>query len=238
MGRILVQNRKLVVPNVATNSISDAAIVAWNGFSESDTQSMVVGGWIKYKIRTVSYPTAISKGAHNVRGIEAGNIQPNKALYAKVNKAGSNSSDDIYTSVTTLDRWGHAIWLFTKTGLVHFYFNGILRRVTQLVAGWQNGEWWTEAGTSNLVANCTANIAAVSLIFASTNDPNKVLITPEQVKEMYEVGTIPKDIIYWPMDEGTGSGAGTCKAYVNGVNVSALDGSLSADSWVVDSPFN
>lgn len=238
MVRILVQNRRPVVPNVATNSISDAAIVAWNGFPESDTQSMVVGGWIKYKIRTASYPSAISKGAHNTRGVEVGKIQPNKVLYAKVNKAGSNSSDEIYNSPTTLDGWSHAIWLYKRTGFIYFYFNGKLVRKSTLSAGWQNGEWWTEAGVSTLVANCTVNTAVASLIFASTDNPNKVLATDEQILALYEIGAIPPDVIYWPMDEGNGSGAGTCKAYVNGVNVPALDGNLNTNSWVADSPFN
>lgn len=237
MGRILVQNRRPVVPGIAINTIMDAAIVAWNGFPEADTQSMVLGGWVRERTRSASYPTGFAKGAHNTRGVEAVNIQPNRAMYAKVDKSGSNSSDSLYTPIITL-QWANIVVIYTKGGLVTIYVNGAFRRNTQLSAGWTNGEWWTEAGTSSLVFTSNANIATCSGIFASTNDPNKVLITPEQIRAMYETGAIPKDIIYWPMDEGAGSGAGTCKAYVNGVNVPALDGSLSANSWVADSPFN
>jgi hypothetical protein len=124
MGRILVQNRRPVVPGIAINTIMDAAIVAWNGFPEANTQSMVLGGWVRERTRSASYPTGFAKGAHNTRGVEAVNIQPNRAIYAKVDKSGSNSSDSVYAPAQTLQRWTHIIYVYTKTGLVTLYANG------------------------------------------------------------------------------------------------------------------
>ena len=235
MGRILVQNRRPVVPDSATNIITDAAIVAWNGFPEADTQSMVLGGWVKKAPYFGSYD-CIMKGSYlNSGAFITVRSDPSGRAYPLLNKSGVATNTGTVINHDKL-RWFHVVAIISKTN-VTLYKNGILVSTASLIAGFNNGECWQ--GTAyDFMAVCSNAGRSCSAIFASTNDPNKVLITPEQIRAMYETGAIPKDIIYWPMDEGTGSGAGTCKAYVNGVNVPALDGSLSANSWVADSPFN
>jgi len=233
MGRILIQSRRAVVPNIANVTIADAALAAWNGFPESATQSMVLGCWMRERIKSNTWPTYVGKGSWQVRGMYS-SIDPWRNIYTVFNKTGANISDSGISPRFAAMRWTHIVLLITSTGIVSTYYNGNLLRRHSFGAGWNAGEFWTTAGTSNLAFNNNAHIATCAGIFASTDDPNRILITPEQIYAMYRTGAIPNNIIYWPMDEGAGTVA---NAYVNGALVPALAGSL-ANSWVLDSPFN
>lgn len=239
MGRILVQNRRPVVPNVAYMTITDTTIAAWNGFPESDTQSMVIGGWIRERVRSSAYPNPFSKGSFQKRGVQS-SVSPDRRIYSALNKS-LTSTNNSASSKITAKGWLHVVLFVSRAGVIRTYVNGALNGATT-ISGFSAGEHWTSAEDPAvhgiLTAPCTAALAVCNLIFASTNDANRTLATDDQIRRLYETGAIPPDVIYWPMDEGAGSGAGTCKAYVNGVNVPALDGNLSANSWVADSPFN
>jgi hypothetical protein len=241
MGRILTQQRNNAVLNVSQNTISDAAIVAWNGFAESNTESMLIGAWVRERVRSSSYPTFFQKAAYQVSGVGF-NVDPTKRLYTSLNNADAttkNTSDGgIVPFISGLVGWRHVVIIVNKTSLIKAYINGALIKRAQLTfTGTANNQWNSSGAVQPLVAYGSSTIVSCNLVFASTNDANKVLATDEDIRLLYETGQVPKDVIFWPMDEGNGNGAGICKAYVNGVNVPALYGTVNNNSWTQDSPF-
>lgn len=218
----------------ATMTVADAVIAAYNGFPESDTQVMWLGGWMKERYRSSSYPSNLFKGSYQQRGVTV-SVTPSRIAYLGLNKAGvagSNSS----ISKRILFTWKNIIIKIYRDGTVEMYENGVKVNKTT-IAGFSNGEHWTDGtyGPMSLQAQNNSNIAINNVIFCSTNnaaDINK--ITDEEILRFVRTGIAPAKAIHWPMNEGTGT---VCKAYVDGVNVPALNGTLSVNSWTTDDNF-